>query len=322
MMKKTVVVVAGIMIMALFGNITKADVSVIVNGSFEADGWINSITPESAPHGWSDVNNLPSAKFSGWVENDWSTHVDYGYSLTLCANANQNVETGDMAMVSQEVYLEDVNEIIFDIRLGTEYSHIPWDSQKRSAVLLIDDDIVWDSDVLGAGATGEYRDIAVDVNGLYGGGLHKLSLAIRIDTAETSYWQDWAQWDFIRFDTHCEGFGYLPADLNYDCYVDWFDLELLVEQWLQGPPVEKYDLFEDNKNIVDFRDYAVLANSWLGTSYWRQDQLLFMDINNDGIVNFIDFAFLAEDWDAETVDYDDISILAEEWLDTNWIYGL
>jgi hypothetical protein len=321
MMKKTAIAAAVIIVMLLSGNLTKAGVSVIVNGTFEKDGWISNITEENTPHGWPDVN-LPEKKFVAWVENDWSTYVDYGYSLTLCTNANQTVEIGDMAMVSQEVYLEDVNEIIFDVKLGTEYSYIPWDSQKRSAVLLIDDDIVWDSDVLGVGANGEYRDITIDVNELYGAGLHKLSLAIRIDAVETSYWQYWAQWDFIRFDTHCEGFGYLRADLNYDCYVDWPDLKILAEQWLEEPSDERYDLFAGDENIIDLYDFSVLAESWMDSSYWQPDQLLDMDRNNDGIVNFIDFAFLAKDWELESVDYDDINKLAEQWLETNWIYEL
>ncbi len=321
MMKKTAIAAAVIIVMLLFGNSMKAGVSVVVNGTFEKDNRINNITLEEAPHGWSDVN-LPS-EFGGWVKNDWSTYVENGYSLTLYSKAYQSTETGDIAMVSQEVYLEDVNEIIFDVKLSTEYSYIPWDSQRRSAVLLIDDDVVWDSDVLGVGANGEYRDITVDVNGLYGAGLHKLSLAIRTDVDEGNpLWQDWAQWDFVRFDTYCEGFGYLPADLNYDCYVNWPDLEILAEEWLEEPSVERYDLFADDENIIDLYDFSVLADSWLDDSYLLGDRLLDMDRNNDGIVNFTDFAFLAEDWELESVDYDDINKLAEQWLETNWIYEL
>jgi len=321
MMKKTAVAAAVIIVMLLFGNLTKAGVSVIVNGTFEKDSRINNITSEEVPHGWNDVNLPP--EFGGWVKNDWSTYVPNGNSLTLYSKAYQSTETGDIAMVSQEVYLEDVNEIIFDVKLGTEYSYIQWDSQRRSAVLLIDDDVVWDSDVLGVGANGEYRDITVDVNGLYGSGLHKLSLAIITDVDESNpLWQDWAQWDFVRFDTHCEGFGYLRADLNNDCYVNWPDLEILAQEWLEEPSEERYDLFTDDENLIDLYDFSVLAESWLDSSYFLGDRLLDMDRNNDGIVNFADFAFLAEDWELESGDYDDINKLADQWLETNWIYEL
>ena len=44
MMKKTAIAAAVIMVMLLFGNLTKAGVSVIVNGTFEKDGWISNIS--------------------------------------------------------------------------------------------------------------------------------------------------------------------------------------------------------------------------------------------------------------------------------------
>jgi hypothetical protein len=326
MMKKTAIVVAVIMVMLLFGNLTKAGVSVIVNGTFEKDGRISNITEENTPHGWPDVN-LPENKFVAWVKSGWSTYVEGGYSLTVYSTGwevpSQPVfAVDDRAVVSQWVYLEDVNEIIFDLKLTTNYGPASWDPTKRSAILLIDDAEVWSSDSLSPVGSGEYLNTAVDVNGLYGAGLHKLSLGIKSNVEGTAFYQFLTLWDFVRFDTHCEGFGYLRADLNYDCYVDWPDLELLVEQWLEEPSAERYDLFVDDENIIDLYDFSVLAESWLDNSFWQPDKLLDMDMNNDGIVNFSDFAFLAEDWELESVDYDDINKLAEQWLETNWIYEL
>ena len=96
----------------------------------------------------------------------------------------------------------------------------------------------------------------------------------------------------------------------------------MAEQWLDEPSEERFDLFADGENIIDLYDFSVLADSWLDDSYLLGDRLLDMDRNNDGIVNFTDFAFLAEDWELETIDYDDIFKLAEQWLETNWIYEL
>ena len=312
---KKAVFVAVVVIMMLLTNKTKAGVSVVVNGSFEYDGRIDNIIIEKAPQRWCCDVNFPSDKFGGWVKNDWSTYVDGGYSLTLYSKAFQSVEIGDIAIVSQQVYLEDVNHIFFDIKLGTEYSDIKWDPNERTAVLLIDGDEVWNSDDL------EPNEVVVD-DKYKDANSHTLSLAIRADVDGLSSWQYWAQWDFVRFDAHCEGFGYLPEDLNQDCYVNMFDLEILAQQWLEEAPAYKYDLFEDG--IVDFLDFAVLANRWMGDSfgYEQENKLLAADFNNDGIVDFRDFAILAKDWDCGEFDYDSLSILADEWLQKSWLYGL
>lgn len=319
-MKKTTAAAVVIMVMLLFGNLTKAGVSVIVNGSFENDGEITDIASE-IPHAWSDVN-FPQDKFGGKVNAVWKSDGDYSLFFYV---KKEPTNTGDMIRMSQQVYLADVNEISFDIKLNSPLSFYPWEFGKRAALVMIDGVIIWDSNDLGPSVNGdgEYLNRWIDVEGMYDANPHTLTLAMKIneDIANPGV-PYYAQWDNVRLDSHCLGFGYLPADINYDCYVDVNDLKLLVAHWLQEPPAERYNLFEDGEDIIDFRDFAVLADSWLNSSYWRDDQLLFMDINIDGIVNFIDFAFLAEGWDAETVDYDDISILAEEWLNKNWIYGL
>jgi hypothetical protein len=152
------------------------------------------------------------------------------------------------------------------------------------------------------------------------------------------------RWDFVKFDTHCGGFGYLPEDLNHDCYVDINDLGALAEQWLETEPNynDRYDLFIDDSNTINFYDYAVLAAGWLDNSDWRnwgkdncyEAGLLESDLNDDGIANFEDFAILANDWmktgscmkgnidRTGSVDYKDVAIMADEWLMTSWMYGL
>ncbi|MGD8501076.1 MAG: Ig-like domain-containing protein, partial [Phycisphaerales bacterium] len=66
------------------------------------------------------------------------------------------------------------------------------------------------------------------------------------------------------------GFAVLPgprlvADLNDDGVVDYSDMEILTEEWLDGSDVQS-DLNEDSK--VDFTDYATLANAWLEDRTW------------------------------------------------------
>ncbi|MHC4094828.1 MAG: hypothetical protein ACYSU3_02105 [Planctomycetota bacterium] len=240
-MKKRTVIVA-VMIMFLAGN----------SASFEKDGIINDIAVK-APQRWCDVN-LPTGQFGGWINTFWKTHVDY--SLSLYSNFVE-FTAGDIATVSQQVYLTDVNQIIFDLRLGT-IAGFTWDPAKRSALILIDGDVVWDSSDWTPNANGEYRNQMVDVNEIYKDEtVHTLSLAMRSNVSEIEwFYQYLAQWDFIKFDTYCGGFGYLAEDLNHDCYVDELDLKLLTEQWLGEELNQEYDLFRDDEDIISFPDFA------------------------------------------------------------------
>ena len=312
-MMKEKIVLAVVMIMMLSANKIRAGVSVVENGSFEEDGTaIADITAE-IPHGWDDVN-MPSGWFGGSVYADWATHGDY--YLNLYTYAYGTFAADETITISQQVYLADVNQIIFDVKLDTTYGD-PWDPAKRTAVMLIDGTVVWESNSVGADVGGDYFDQTVDVNGIYDASPHTLTLGLRANMSETSYVDYRTQWDFVRFDTYCEGFGFLQGDINLDCYVDWLDLEMLAGQWLVESPAEKYDLFQDANNIVNFNDFAVLADSWMANSYELDSTLMAMDLNYDGIVNFIDYAILAEDWSSGAADYNDIAVLADEWLQTN-----
>ena len=333
------------MIMLLLGHWAQGGVSIVRNGSFENDGGISPITAEDAPQYWCDVN-IPSDKFNGWVDSDWWTHSyndGDGNSLTLSSAIFVSLAGGDMAMVSQEVYLTDVNEIIFDLKLGTIGGEA-WDPVTRSALALIDGNEVWDSNVLELDENGEFLgQVEIDANNFQiykDANSHTLSLAMRVKVGGTYFSEYVARWDFVKFDTHCGGFGYLPEDLNYDCYVDFLDFAMLANHWLEENPAYKYDLFGDG--VVNEYDLMVFAEGWLDCSYWEnwQDdncyevELLAADLNLDGVVDFRDFAILAGDWGSDDnciaadvdnsgeVDYHDISIMADEWLQKSWLYGL
>ena len=322
MLKKATFIVM-VMVMTLLANKTKAGGSVVVNGSFEYDcRTIDPITADNTPERWDDVN-LPENQFSGRIWTDWPT--DGHYNLTIYSYIYASFDVNDMATVSQQVYLTDVNEIGFDLKLETYPASQPWDPSKRTAVLMIDDNVVWESNSIGLDVRGEYFDQFYIVDDKYKtAGTHKLSLGIRANVnEEMSLVHYRAKWDFVRFDAHCWGYGYLRADLTgpdgrRDCYVDEFDLAMLAQKWLEENTAYRYDLFEDE--TVDFRDFGVLANSWTGDSFGLEDDLLAADLNNDGIVNLLDFAIAAEDYSGGQVNFEDVSILAEQWLQKNWLY--
>jgi hypothetical protein len=336
-MKKTTITLMMTVIIALAGSVAwgEGGVSLVMNGSFENDGEINPVTTEDVPQYWCDVN-IPTSKFGGKVDTIWSTYGDY--SLTLYSNAGSTFVDGDMVSVSQEVYLTDVNKVIFDIALSGTHTAFPWTSEKFSAVVQIDgNDIIWDSNGQVPNENGEYT---IEVNDINDTGLHTLSLAMRANENATQITQYVVRWDFIKFDAYCGGFGYLWEDLNQDCNVSMPDLEMLVGQWLAEDPDEEYDLYPDG--TVDFRDFAFFAEYWMCNTYWEnwQDdncfemELLAGDLNNDGVVNLCDFAISARDWMKEgncirgdidhsgIVDYDDLSGVVDEWLQISWLSRL
>jgi hypothetical protein len=58
--------------------------------------------------------------------------------------------------------------------------------------------------------------------------------------------------------------GPIPGDITNDGKVDWYDLKVLVDQWLQPPGEPSADIAPTPKDgIVNFLDYAVLAEHWL-----------------------------------------------------------
>jgi hypothetical protein len=55
------------------------------------------------------------------------------------------------------------------------------------------------------------------------------------------------------------------GDVSGDCVVDFKDVEIMADEWLDSGDVAA-DLYTDGK--VDFKDYAVLADSWLEIKLW------------------------------------------------------
>ncbi len=321
-------VFAAVMVMLLLAQQTQAGVCLIMNGSFESDGIINDIAVK-APRRWCDVN-LPVGQFGGWVSIYWKTHGNY--SLSLYSDFSVEFTAGDIATVSQQVYLMDVNQIIFDLRLGT-IAGFAWDPSQRSALLLIDGNVVWDSNDWVPDASGEYRNQMVDVNEIYkDAGPHTLSLAMRANVSGTEwFYQYMAQWDFIKFDTYCGGFGYLAEDLNYDCYVDMLDLKLLSEQWLAEELNQEYDLFRDEELIINLPDFAMFAFYWQDQNCPQLNWCEGSDFDFSGAVDFADLVIFADHWLGEVVyllsdlsgdnfvNFADFAGLANRWRDnTDW----
>ncbi|MBW8041123.1 MAG: hypothetical protein FVQ85_14125 [Planctomycetes bacterium] len=322
-----VTVLSAVIIIVLAGNSTQAGVSLMMNGSFESDGVINDVAVE-APRRWCDVN-IPSDKFGGWINTFWKTRGDYSLSLY---SGFVEFTAGDMATVSQQVYLADVNQIIFDLRLSTIAGYM-WDPGKRSALILIDGDVVWDSGDWVPDASGEYRNQMVDVNEIYKDeSPHTLSLAMKSNVSETEwFYQFLAQWDFIKFDTYCGGFGYLAEDLNYDCYVDELDLKLMTGQWLAEELNQEYDLFDDQEFIISFPDFATFSSYWQDTNCPQTVSCRGSDFNRSGAVDFTDLMIFADHWLGEVVfllsdlaeddmvNFKDFAGLAGRWRDnTDW----
>jgi hypothetical protein len=64
-----------------------------------------------------------------------------------------------------------------------------------------------------------------------------------------------------------------PAgDINRDCVVGFEDLEIMCRNWLKSVGDEEgeewmADLYKDSDDIINFRDFAVLAGDWLGRTW-------------------------------------------------------
>jgi len=311
---RNLIIVGVAMIMLLAANWARADVCEIVNGSFEDDGQINDIAKQE-PNGW--VVDVPSGKFTGKTEASWST--DGRFSLFFFSQWFTAFAAGDAATVSQQIYLKDVNEITFDLKLDT-YSGLEWDPNIVTAVMMIDDDIVWEPNSTGSDIKGEYLDQIYAVEDKYRDEvLHTLSFGLRVnvDTAEGffEFYRVW--WDSIDCTLYCGGGGLLAGDFNRDCYVDINDLKLAADVWLdEVDPFDRRNLFRGDDlagyGTINFSDFAIYANGWDGnaaslgtfTEKWLHEVALNdqynlfkdNDVKPSGSVNFRDFAILAENW--------------------------
>jgi len=312
-MMKNVTVIGVIMIALLVGNPARADDCEIVNRSFEADGWISDLQSKD-PNGW-EVE-IPAGKFGGYVYRDWAT--DGIYSLTVYSDWAA-FSAGDMATVSQDVNLVDVARIAFDIELDTGSTYAEWDPNICTAVLLIDGDVVWDSNSAGLVAKGEYPGEVYIEKKYRTEGLHRVSLGVRINVDKSLWETYYTSWDAVDCN-NCPGLGFVKGDINGDCYVDANDLKLLAGLWLSDEvdPDDNANLFHGDDDltssggIISFLDFAIYAGGWDGdmvglrelAAIWLQQvgrdnpYNLFDgdDVLPSGFINFFDFAVIADNW--------------------------
>ena len=274
MMAGKFTVIGVMMVMLLAANPTQAEICEVVNGSFEDDGPIDDITKQD-PNGWSA--NVPAGQFTAKTDASWST--DGNFSLNIVSRWYTAFTAGDMATVSQQITLNDVNEIKFDVRLNT-YAGSKWDPNDITAIVMIDDRIVWEPNNTATDIRDVYLDQVYAVEDKYrDDNLHTLSLGLRVNMdmpgGFPDFYRSW--WDSVECTFLCSGGGLLAGDFNRDCYVDIKDLELAAEVWLAVVPSDDpYNLFRDEEldpyGVVDFFDFSILADNWLLSSYLEEQQ--------------------------------------------------
>jgi len=282
-----------------------ASVSFVMNSSFETDGYIGYVSPSNHPYWWDEVDI--SDGFSCSVNDYWQILGDY--SLVFVTSPYEEYEIGEKAMVSQKVYLEDVNTVSFDIYLTGEEG---WDSNNVTAFLAIDGNDIWESN-----EPNELKSLKIVLVPDYykDANSHTLTVGIRADVNDMLWYSYEANWDFIRFDTHCDGLGHHPWDINLDCEVDMNDIAAVAESWLVDTTgvVCRADVYEDDQTAVNFSDYADVINhfgirSTIGNpDSWPVISIHDFDFNFDGIVDMSEVMIVVEK-------------IASNWLEED--YGL
>ncbi|MBN2138535.1 MAG: hypothetical protein JW720_12075 [Sedimentisphaerales bacterium] len=318
-MIKHILTIGVIMAVLLSGNSAWCEECGIVNPSFEDDlPYIENILSD-APTGW--TVSAPDGRFSGDVKTYTSTGWSSDGLLSLSLHTNKaQFYAGDMITISQEVDFADLTRIVFDVRLKTVSDIIEWDESQCSAMMMIDGDVVWDSNSVG-GVKGIYLDQVYVIDRKYKtGGPKVLSLGMRMNEDWRFYVNEFytSQWDMIDCNL-CPGAGVVDGDLDGNCCVDGNDLKVLADLWLvdEVEPNNAVNLSHvddelDSYATIDFHDFSVYAGNWPGDmngvaeisaswlglvdpdyeyNLYHED-----DIRPRGIINFFDVAILAENW--------------------------
>ena len=312
---KRIMAIGATMVMLLGGNLARCEDCGIVNPSFEDDGTINDIAVQS-PTGW--TVDLLGGNFGGYVYTDWAS--DGFYSLSLHLTKKKQYYAGDTVMVSQteQADMSNVTGITFGVKLETASG--AWDPNVCSAVALIDDDVVWESNSVGSDVRGEYLGSFVVDREYRTGQSHRLSLGMRMNV-DAYYYIDKlykTHWDIVDCSL-CGGLGAVEGDIDGDCWVDANDLKMLADLWLSegvdpNDPANLSDVGDDPNSyaIIDFRDYAVYAGDWDGSAIGLQELVTYWlevvdpdyehnlygegDIRPRGEINFFDLAVLGRNW--------------------------
>jgi hypothetical protein len=234
----------------------------LINAGFEDDAQINNISVLD-PTGWDA--NLPAGKFQGYVSSDWATGGHY--SLTLYSDWFVIFVPGDMAIVSQEMMLDDVDTISFDLKLNTR-GYTPWDPNICSAVVVVDHDVVWTSGFGQADIRGEYLDQTYAVDAKYRDGRpHRLGVGLQMHVAGMLFERYASSWDSLECVPLTSAAQPVPGDFNGDGFIDLSDLVLLGARWLDPVGLaDPYNLsgIDDDEfgGVVNFYDFAVLGVNW------------------------------------------------------------
>lgn len=283
----------------------------LTNPSFEEDPFIASFVSDGPPTGWDA--NIPD-DFDGTVDIFWSS--DELRSAALFTKGSKSFDINEVAYISQDVNLMGVNYLFFDMNVMGDYQgfYYEWESEKVTAVVLINDEIVWESP---SDITGQMINQSVDVNGINENAT--IGFGIRTNLADTFIISWLAMWDNIRLTESldlgpCGGNGYLYTDLDFSCYVDMNDFALLANYWLYDDfPRHVCDIYEDG--IINMIDFAELAADYGKCSEMTDANCITgdwtpQDINNDGIVNFEDYAEIL----GSGGDINDVMNIVEQWL--------
>jgi len=274
-MMRNLIAIGATMLMLFAAGSAQAGVCEIVNGSFEDDGTIDDITAQE-PNGW-DVN-VPSGQFTGKTDASWST--EGRFSLSLSSQWFTAFVAGDAGTVSQDVFLDDVNEITFDLKLST-YTGSGWDPNNATVFVMIDDEVVWEPNIASSDIRGVYTGQSYAVEDKYRDeNPHKLSFGLKINIDKPDgffeFYRVW--WDSVNCVIYCGGGGLLAGDFNRDCSVDVNDLQEVMDVWLlEVDSDDEHNLFRDDDlagyGTINFFDLAILADNWLLRSYQEQQEV-------------------------------------------------